>query len=99
MIKFTSGKIVIVGSTLTKKLPRDLDVVHFISLPEFEETFGNFAEFLKEGKTGNWTKLRLGWSDLCIEQGRELERRINEGLRKHPIDYKIFPEGFNGDET
>ena len=96
-VQFTNGIIVIVGSTLIRT-PRDLDVVHFIPMKQFEKEFGNFKTFLQEGKTGQWTDIRLRWSDLCIEQGKILEKRICEGLRRYPLDYKIFPEGFNGDE-
>ena len=97
-IAFTDGKIVVVGSTLART-PRDLDVVHFIPLEQFEEEFGDFKTFLHEGKTGQWTDIRLRWSDTCIRQGRVLEERIKEGLRKYPLDYKIFPMGFDGSES
>jgi hypothetical protein len=99
LIDLSDGKIVIVGSARTKAVPRDLDIVHFVSMDEFESAFGNFEKFLEEGRSGIWGADRWQWANLCITQGRELEFRIKEGLRKHPLDYKIYPEGFDGKET
>lgn len=83
-----AGTVKLVGSTLTKRTPRDLDLVLVIPTRLFVRLFGSVKQWLDEGETGRWSAIRYRWSDRCVRISHALERRI--GATK-PVDFKIVP--------
>jgi hypothetical protein len=92
----SKGKLKIVGSTLTKKSPRDFDVVLVLEDKVFKKYFGITAQrFLVEGKTGLWSKQRRLWAKTSVLVGMIVEERILTALSNFPLDLKIIPKSID----
>ena len=80
----------LVGSTLTKEDPRDLDFVVLVPDRVFVEAFGDIDAWLREGRTGEWTEIRHSWSAACVSASYLLLARL--GAAKM-VDLKFIPAG------
>lgn len=81
--------IYLVGSSLAEanEKPRDWDIRIEMPNDEFEIKFGNAFDWHQEGSTGQWTQIRLRWSDECTKRTKEAWRET--GLN---VDFQIYPE-------
>lgn len=80
--------------------PRDWDIRITLPDEDFAAKYGGgnmalaadgqFAvlwQWVNEGTTGDWTKLRLRWSDDCVKRAREGWK--STGLN---IDFQVYPQ-------
>jgi hypothetical protein len=80
--------VIIVGSVLYKNNPRDIDIICVIPDSSFKKFFGIGAnKWIKEGKTGAWSKERFRWSDISIKTSKTLSKRM-----KNNVDFKFVPK-------
>ncbi len=47
--------------------PRDWDLRIWMPDSIFKKLFGSPEIWEQEGKTGQWTNIRSGWSDICVK--------------------------------
>lgn len=58
--------VYLVGSALTKKEPRDIDIRVPLANEDWIGRYGGLAEWWeREGITGDWTEVRWRWSEDC----------------------------------
>lgn len=56
----------LVGSSLERDDPRDIDVYGRMSDEDFEVHFGLVNEWERQGREGDWGIARNSWSRLCV---------------------------------
>lgn len=86
-----AGDLKIVGSVLSKKHPRDIDVILVIPDDIFKSLFLPPQQWADEGRTGNWSDKRFFWSRRCVDLGKELSKRLGFFLA---LDFRILPKSF-----
>lgn len=80
----------VVGSTLTKRDPRDFDLLGAMDDDRFQAVYGLTPEqFLEEGRSGEWSPGRIKWKDECIGATRIIQELLPHRV---PIDFKFIPE-------
>lgn len=87
MAKRYGSPVYLCGSALTKADPRDIDLR--ISLPDnaFEARYGGtVADWIEQGRTGQWGDVRWNWSEDCT-------RQTHLGWRETPmnVDLQVYP--------
>lgn len=82
--------IILVGSSLVKDNPRDIDLVCILPDDKFKLIFKiSPKQWHEEGKSGNWSNERYEWGQMCIFGCRILQRRISA---IKGVDFKFIPK-------
>lgn len=94
MAGFYQSSVYLCGSALTKADPRDIDLR--ISLPDgaFEARYGGtVADWIEQGRTGQWGDVRWNWSKDCT-------RQTHRGWRETPmnVDLQVYPASWGAQE-
>lgn len=84
------SSIYLVGSALTKRKPRDIDVAMVISDSEFERQFGSVEIYDLEQETGEWSLISWNWSKACIRIWKHFCK--STGMN---IDFKIYSYSYD----
>jgi hypothetical protein len=77
--------------------PRDYDVRVTLPDEDFSDRYGwvkgaksvdgAVRQWIEEGSTGAWTRLRFGWSDDCVKQARLGRKQVQAN-----VDFQVYPE-------
>lgn len=88
------GRLIIVGSTLRKDRPRDLDIVLLVPDREFARRWLPARQWQREGESGDWSDDRWLWAADTLRLARVLARRLKRTMKRETpigLDFKIVP--------
>jgi predicted nucleotidyltransferase len=86
---FYGFPVYLVGSVLTKKDYRDIDVICIISDVDFRLRYGDVKIWGGEMESGLWTDISWKWSDDCIKKWRQGCKYTDLNL-----DFKVYPQTY-----
>ena len=82
----------LVGSTISSKMPRDIDLIAIVTDDEFFKIFGlTVSDFLTMLNTGEWDERMYAWSDWCVCESKDYRCRLDTNKE---VDLKVFPETY-----
>lgn len=86
--------VYLVGSALEDDNadPRDWDIRLFLPPSHFVRRYGSVTDWIIEGGTGEWTRIRRRWSDDCVKQSQ----RVSEAAKMN-IDFQALPWRIRGE--
>ena len=90
---YFNGDVILCGSALTSKTPRDIDLRLVLSKKDFATFFGDTDKWIEQGQTGAWQTERWIWARICVLLSRLLSSEL--GLN---IDFQVIPYSVSGVE-
>lgn len=92
MAGFYQSPVYLCGSALKKSDPRDIDIRIQLDDDDFKARYGGTpAQWIEEGHTGAWTRVRWRWSSDCTKRTKHAWLLTSNSVN---VDFQVYPMAY-----